>query len=123
MSKIYTPGSVVGVDYTDFNGKKQTGLFLVLYDESLDSSVTFKNNIVCLKISSQIRQCSAYSSSLDDVSFLNKGSLVLCSKVHTFDKGQVFSTLGEVHYNVLKRVYRIYRRFITELERQVEDYF
>ena len=46
MMSVLKPGTIVSVDYADFTGKVQHGLFCVLYDEQLDSSNNFKGNFI-----------------------------------------------------------------------------
>lgn len=124
MNNLLCPGTIVAAKYNDFNGDPQTGLFLILYDEQLDSSNTFKSNFVCVKVSTKLQMVTNYCVPLTDGhnDFFDKPCIALCSKVHTFSKDQVYKTLGRLHPYTMKQCYKVYRRFETELERQLEDY-
>ena len=124
MLGVLKPGSIVCASYGDFEGNKQVGIFCVLYDEQLDSTNTFKNNVVALKVSTSYNMITNYCVPLNDGKnpFFDKDCMALCSKVHLLDKDQIYKQLGVLHPYTLRQVYKVYRRFETELERQMEDY-
>ena len=125
MISVLRPGTVVSVNYNDFSGNPQHGLFLVLYDEQIDASNNFKNNFTAIKITTSYNMITNYCVPLTDGKsdkLFTRQCMALCSKVHTFDKSQVSEEIGRVHHTTLKNVYKCYRRFITEVERQLEDY-
>lgn len=124
MKSLLKPGSVVCSSYVDFEGKTCVGLFCVLYDEQLDSANNFKGNVIALKITTSYSMITNYCVPLNDGrnDFFEKNCIALCSKVHTIDKDNIYKVLGELHPYTLRQVYKNYRRFETELERQMEDY-
>lgn len=124
MTHVLRPGTILCASYTDFQGNKQVGIFCVLYDEQLDSSNNFKGNIVALKVTTSYNMIVNYCVPLNDGrnDFFDKDCIALCSKVHTMEKEQVYKILGTLHPYTLRQVYKVYRRFVTELERQMEDY-
>lgn len=124
MKSLMKPGTIVCANYTDFSGSICQGIFLVLYDEQLDFSNNFKGNVIALKVSTQFHMITNYCVPLTDGhnSFFDKECMALCSKVHTLDKEQVYKVLGVIHPHTLRQVYKVYRRFEAELERQLEDY-
>ena len=124
MNDLMKPGTIVLANYADFDGNKRVGIFCILYDEQLDSSNNFKGNVVALKVTTSYNMITSYCIPLTDGrnDFLDKDCMVLCSKIHTLEKDQVYKELGVIHPHTLRQVYKCYRRFETELERQMEDY-
>lgn len=125
MISVLRPGTIVSVDYADFEGNIQHGLFCVLYDEQIDSSHNFKNNFTAIKITTSFNMITSYCVPVTDGKsdkLFSRPCMALCSKLHTFDKSQVVGEIGRLHPHTLRQIYKCYRRFITELERQIEDY-
>ena len=124
MISLLKPGTIVCAKYPDFEGKLVPGIFCVLYDEQLDASNNFKNNIIALKVSTSYNMITSYCVPLNDVrnTFFDKDCMALCSKPHVLEKDSVYKILGVLHPYTLRQVYKVYRRFETELERQMEDY-
>lgn len=124
MNNLLKPGTIVTANYADFEGKKRVGIFCILYDEQLDSSNHFKGNVIGLKVTTSYNMITNYCVPLTDGrnDFIEKDCMVLCSKVHTLEKEQIYKILGNIHPHTLRQVYKCYRRFETELERQMEDY-
>lgn len=122
---VLKPGTIVSVDYTDFEGNPLHGFFCVLYDEQLDSSNNFKNNFTAIKITTSYNMITNYCIpvSAENPDIFKKDCMALCSKLHTLNKDQVTSVLGHLHPKTIKQIYRCYKRFESELERQMEDYF
>jgi hypothetical protein len=125
MLSLLKPGTIVCANYADFQGNKLVGLFLVLYDEQIDASHNYKGNITAVKVTTSLNMCSNYCVCLKEEGvndFLDKDCFALCSKVITLDKEQVYKVLGCLHPRTLRQVYKCYRRYETEVERQLEDY-
>lgn len=125
MVGVLEPGSVVLAHYCDFTGEKKQGVFLVLYDEQLDSLHSYKGNVTALKVTTSLRMSSNYNVCISDGrnEFLDKDCFALCSKVHTLSKSdQIYKRVGVIHPATLRQVYKVYRRYEMELERQMEDY-
>ena len=124
MQSLLKPGTVVCANYNDFLGNKTVGIFLILYDEQLDSSHTYKGNVTALKVTTSLNLCTNYCACLTDGKndFLDRDCFALCSKVITLDKEQIYKVLGTIHPYTLRQVYKVYRRYEMELERQMEDY-
>lgn len=125
MKSVLKPGSIVSVDYSSFDGKPLHGFFCVLYDEELDSANGHMNNFTAIKVTTSFNMLSNYAVPVTDgnTTIFNKDCMALCSKIHTFSKDQVTEVKGRLHPITFRNVYRCYRRFITELERQMEVYF
>jgi mRNA-degrading endonuclease toxin of MazEF toxin-antitoxin module len=122
MSKIYNPGTVVLATYNTFSGEVAHGLFLVLYDEALDPRHNFKENITVVKISTSYDMLTNYCVPLrDGNTFFDKDCMALCSKVQTFHKDQVYKSLGVLSPRSFREVYKVYKKFISELERGLVD--
>lgn len=117
-------GSVVCANYCTFEGIKSIGIFLVLYDEQFDAANNFKGNVAALKVTTSFDMITNYCVPLtpENNSFMERECMVLCSKIHTMNKKQIYKILGRVSSYTLKQVYKQYRRFESELERQMEDY-
>lgn len=124
MNEIYRPGTLVCARYKTFDGKLQPGVFLILYDEALDSHHQFKENVTALKCTTSDSIIGNYTVTLNDGnnSFVERDTIVACSKLHTLDKKQIFKTLGTIHSSTYRSVYKVYKRFINEIEREMEDY-
>lgn len=123
-NEILKPGTVVCAHYNAFKGDDRVGVFCVLYDEQLDSSNNYKGNIVALKVTSQNKMISNYCVPIrsDVDKFFEQDCIVLCSKIHVIEKEQCYKKIGNLSSQTLRQVYRMYRQFERELERQVEDY-
>lgn len=124
MQSLMKPGTVVCANYTDFQGNKTVGIFLILYDEQLDSSHTYKGNVTAIKVTTSLNMCTNYCVCLTDgrSDFFERDCFALCSKVTVLDKEQIYKVLGNIHPYTLRQVYKVYRRYEAELERQMEDY-
>lgn len=124
MYNIYKPGTIVCANYTDFNGETRAGVFLVVYDEALDSNHNHKNNLLVLKVTTSHTMVSNYAVSLADGNndFLDRDCMVICSKLHTINKEEVYKVPGTLKPYTFRVVYKQFRKFISELERQMEDY-
>lgn len=121
---IYRPGTLVCAKYLDFEGVSQNGVFLVVYDEALDSHHQFKNNITALKCTTSSAIIGNYTVALNDGNNpdIERDTIVACSKVHTIDKSQIFKTICTIHPITYKNIYKVYKRYISETEREMEDY-
>lgn len=124
MDNIYRPGTLVCVNYKDFKGKIQPGVFLVIYDEALDSHHQFKNNVTALKCTTSSSIIGNYTVALNDGNNpdLERDTIVACSKVHTLDKSQIFKTICTIHPVTYRSVYKVYKKYMNEIEREMEDY-
>ena len=124
MDNIYRPGTMVCARYKTFDGKLQPGVFLILYDEALDSHHQFKENVTALKCTTSDSIIGNYTVTLNDGNnpFLERDTIVACSKVHTINKRQIFKELGTIHPITYRSVYKVYKRFVNEIEREMEDY-
>ena len=122
--EIYPAGTIVCANYKQFKGEVKPGVFVILYDEALDSAHSHKNNVMALKCTTHEDMVSNYSMSPNDGNhdFMSKETVVACSKIHTLGKNQIFKTLGVVHPTTYKLLYKTCKKFMKELERQVEDY-
>ena len=65
-NKLLRPGSIVCAHYNTFQGDDRVGLFCILYDEQLDSSNNHKNNVVALKVTTNLRMANTYVVSAND---------------------------------------------------------
>lgn len=118
------PGTIVCASYCDFDNEKRVGLFLVLYDEQLDSNVFSKKNVVCIKLSTQTTLVSNYSVKIDmrKNDFLDKNCIACCSKIHLLHKeSNVYKILGHLDATTCKNVFKSYFKFVSETQRQFID--
>lgn len=124
MDALYHAGTLVCANYRDFKGKLQPGVFLIIYDEALDSHHQFKNNVTALKCTTSDAIIGNYTVTLNDGNNpeVERDTIVACSKVHTIDKSQIFKVICTIHSTTFKSVYKVYRKFISEMEREMEDY-
>lgn len=124
MNNIFRPGTLVCARYKAFDGKLLPGVFLILYDEALDSHHQFKENVTALKCTTSDSIIGNYTVTLNDGnnSFVERDTIVACSKVHTLDKKQIFKELGVIAPETYRNVYKVYKKFINEIEREMEDY-
>lgn len=124
MNNIFRPGTLVCARYKAFDGKLLPGVFLILYDEALDAHHQFKENVTALKCTTSDSIIGNYTVTLNDGnnSFVERDTIVACSKVHTLDKKQIFRELGVIAPETYRNVYKVYKKFINEIEREMEDY-
>ena len=118
-------GTVVASKYNDFDGNERTGLFVVIYDEQLDNTLMgVSKNAMCLKISSQATLVSNYSVEINRefTPFLDKPSIVCCSKMHLLHKkSQIYNILGYLDKVTYRKVCKIMTKFMSEMQRQFID--
>lgn len=121
---VLLPGTVVASNYVTLNGEHKVGLFLVIYDEQLDASNNFKGNVLAFKITTSYKMITNYCVPLldDYTNFLEKDCAALCSKIILLDKANIFNVIGELHPYTFRQVFKCYKRFESELNRQIEDY-
>lgn len=124
METIFRPGTLVAARYKKFDGSTQPGVFLILYDEALDSHHQFKDNVTALKCTTSDSIIGNYTVTLNDGNnnFLERDTVVACSKVHTLNKSQIFKVIGIINPITYTTVYKVYKRFVNEIEREMEDY-
>ena len=121
---IFIPGTIVCANYRNFKGELQPGVFLVVYDEALDSHHQFKNNVTALKCTTSDSIIGNYTVTLNDGNNpdIERDTIVACSKIHTLDKSQIFKTICTVHPVTYRSIYKVYKKYINEIEREMEDY-
>lgn len=124
MEYIYRPGTLVAARYKRFDGSMQPGVFLILYDEALDSHHQFKENVTALKCTTSNAIIGNYTVTLNDGNndFVERDTIVACSKLHTLNKNQIFKEIGVISPITYRTIYKVYKRFINEIEREMEDY-
>lgn len=125
MARVYTPGSIVVANYLDVQGKYNTGFFCVLYDEQIDPVCSFKSNVIALKITTSYNMMMtnhAIPVSNDNNTFFDRECMALCSRPYVIDKSRILELKGYLDPKTFGQVYRGYKRFESELERQTEDY-
>lgn len=122
QNNLVVPGDVVLSEYYKLDGSKGIGLFLVVYCEKNDTSISRGNstNITGLKITSQADSVDNYSVVLpqDKITFLDKTSFVMCNKPSSLSSSGI-KTLGRVYGPYLKQIFRTFKGYLTELERQM----
>lgn len=115
-------GDVVCATYSGFDNVKHTGIFLIVYDEQNDSNVIEKFNVVAMKISSQTTVAGNYVLNVDRKKndWFTGQSIILWSKLHTLDKRtNIYKKLGSFDSNTMLKVFKVYKRFVSEQERQM----
>lgn len=123
-NKPLISGTVVCSNYNLFDGTTKQGVFLVLYDEQMDINVLDKKNVVAIKISTQDTCVANYSVELNNNMnpFFDKPCIACCSKIHILHKKeQVYKVIGNLDMSTYKKVYKVYNKFLSELNRQVID--
>lgn len=116
-------GSVVKHHYKTIDDEYRTGIFLVIYDEEFDSSISFKGNVLGLKITSTGRELHYDVPLLQLMNpFLDHNSFVMCSKLHVLDKRDV-TLMGYVTFADLLKVYTNFKRLNYSIDKQVCNAF
>lgn len=118
------PGTVVCAKYEDFDGKQRVGLFVVLYDEQLDTNTDHCKNTICCKLSTQTTLVSTYSARIDlnYNSFLETPCIACCSKIHVLHKEtNIYKVLGKLSPGTMKLITKMYVKFMNETQRQLLD--
>ena len=54
----------------------------------------------------------------DTTSFLDKDCYVACAKIQTLSKSQVIKVLGKLSVHDMMKVYKVYKRYLNEQDRQ-----
>lgn len=121
---VFTPGTIVCANYRDFNGVERVGIFCIIYDEQLDPSMNYKKNVLGVKVTTSLGLCTNYCVALNDGfnNFFDKDCLALCSKPHVLEKEACYKVIGVLSRTTFKKVYKEYKQFERELERQMLDY-
>ena len=123
-NKPLVPGSVVCSEFSDFDGNRTTGIFLVIYDEFLDTNVSQSRNVVALKLTTKNTLVNNYVVAVNRNinSFLDKDCMVCCSKLHVLSKvKEVYKYIGQLDNITYKRVVKTYSRWARAVELQVLD--
>jgi len=123
-NKPLQAGSIVLAGYNDFKGNRKAGIFLVLYDEQLDNDLFESKNVLAMKLSTQTTLLSNYvvRIPMNRNQFLNTPSLICCSKTHLLHKcDNIYNVLGQLDSGTVKLVYKTYKKFINEVDRQILD--
>ena len=122
---LFVPGTIVITDYRDFDGKVRQGDFCILYDEALDDNVDHKYNVVAVKVTTSQKQLTAYTVPLtydDKNSFFKEFSYACCSKIHVMSKSSIKGALGRLDDETYLRVYKTYKKFLNEMDKQLTNY-
>lgn len=117
-------GSVVCAVYYDFDGIKQVGMFVVLYDEQLDAQCLGRMNVLALKLSTQSTLTAIYSCNISQTAnpFLNRPCIACCSKLHTLHKSkEIYKIIGQIDEHTYNRIVKTYARFSRDVQRQMLD--
>ena len=124
MNPIYRPGTLVCATYKEFDGKQQPGVFVILYDEALDSNHRFKDNVVALKCTTSMSIVGNYTVTLTDGNnpTIERPTIASCSKPITLKKSNIFKVICTLHPVTYRTVYKTYKKFAGEIDRQMEDY-
>lgn len=118
------PGSVVCSQFSDFDGNRQTGIFLIIYDEQLDTNVIQSRNVIALKLTTKSTLVNNYvvPINIQINNYLDQECMVCCSKVHVLSKvKEVYKYLGQLDNTTYKRVVKTYCKFARVVESQVLD--
>lgn len=121
---IIKPGSIILTDYTAMSGKVTKGFFYVLYSESLDSNTGYLGNLLCLKITSKAEYSDNYCFPLPKTSFnfLSTDSFVMCSKPNVIKLTNDTRVMAEVYGGAYRSIYKMFHKFLKEIDRQLMDY-
>jgi len=121
MFKVF-PMSVVLAEYKNLQGAVTTGLFLVIYNEDLDSEEYNCKNCVGLKITSQDIYANKYRYKLfkDKCTFLERDSFVYCNKPTTLLLSNC-KVLGFIPKCFGVEIYNRWLDFITASQHQISQ--
>lgn len=113
------PGTIVTQKYITLDGEQSSGLFVIIYDESLDYGIIHNHNVVGLKITSTPRELH-YNVSIKKRfnPFLDHDSYVMCSKPHVLVKNNL-KVIGELNPSDLLKVMINYTNFNTQISLQL----
>lgn len=121
----YKVGDVVCVSYGNFKCEKAIGIFLVIYSERQDRIYSDgHSNYNCVKITTNNLLGDSYTVRLypGDAN-LENACLVNISKVHTFNKEQIYKKLGTLKESTMVRIFKEMRNFHNEVESQIMQTF
>lgn len=112
-------GTVVLNQYKTLDDKYRAGLFLIIYDEKYDSSISLNGNLLGLKITSTNRD-NHYDVPLlkEHNPFIDHDSYIMCSKPHVIEKANL-KVLGNICFCDLLNVYLSYKRFNWQVDNQM----
>lgn len=122
---LFVPGTIVLTDYRDFDGQVRQGVFCILYDEALDPNTDHKFNVVAVKVTTSQKQLGVYSVPLnydDKNNFLKELSYAMCSKIHVISKNSIRCSLGRLEKDTYLHVYKTYKRFQNEMDKELISY-
>lgn len=114
-------GTIICSHYSNFDGVRCDGIFMVIYDEQKDNYNMDKKNILALKVSTQQTCITNYSVNInaEKNSFLNQPCIVCCNKIHTLHKQkEIYKVLGKLDTGTYKRVYKTLNKVLTEIANQ-----
>lgn len=122
MNQIYKPGTLVTALYKSFDGTKLPGIFLVLYDESLDPRHNFDCNVVGVKCTTSHAVVGNYTIALEpeEIPGLENASIAACSKLQTLDKSKIGKVICQLPSHVYTKFYKEYTDFANEVDRQMK---
>ena len=123
-TKPLLPGAVVCSKYNTFEGERKVGIFMILYDEQTDGSITEDKNVLALKLSTKGTCVSNYSMQIDRKlnNFLECDCIACVSKIHTLHKKeQIYKIIGYLHPATYHKLYKIYMRFNNQLITQLTN--
>lgn len=102
MQTILLPGTIVEImDYDHEQDKTVKKMFMVLSDQTLFDDSTNTNNILAVKLSTNLHSASnkhTYTLRKSKFDFLSSDSIILLNTIKYFYKDEVLAVLGSLDY-------------------------
>lgn len=117
---IFTPGDLISADYVDMHGTKTTGLFVIIYNEALDTDVETRLNLTCLKVTSNVKYYDKYCFTLSQRFYgLSTVSIVRANKIFTIKT----SSVNKFYISLSERDFHHVSKKLSEYFEQVIKQF
>lgn len=120
-NSLLEPGTIVCSHYSNFDGTRCDGVFMIIYDEQSDMYNIDKKNVLAIKVSTKSTCITNYSVpvSIEKNSFLNENCIACCNKIHTLHKTkEVYRVLGKLDSGTYKRIFKTVYKVLNEIARQ-----
>lgn len=119
---LASTGDIICANYHDMYGKETVGMFLVIYDEETDDNTEGVANVMALKITSNLEVNCNYKVPVYNETF-DKKCVVVCSKVHTLHKKNIFKVLSKLDGHLMLRVLCMFNKYMSTINAQIGDVY
>ena len=116
MKKAFT---VVKADYNNIKGQNVSGLFLIIYNEAMDDTISYVKNVVGFKLTTRAAFMNRYYYRLKKKhnAFLHEDSWVQCSRPYVLDIDKC-EYLGTIAFSASMGIYKRLKEFLKEADVQ-----